>query len=237
MTMRQRPLPIGLYILLVLLAPAMSSEGAESDAAVRTTVQWKPEQICLSAHDEHPWWIFPVTARFTHQATGRGLVLEGYWAGDREWVVRFAAPLPGTWTWETSSIDGGLDGHRGRLEVRRPTEEEIAGNPNYRGQLEISENGRYFQYADGTPRFLLADTLWADPERCFQSFPDTGATQFPRMTVWRSCVISIAAVDLAAAQHHLQRNSRPSGLRAIGRLPLVVADPIRRADAISASPS
>ena len=165
--MRQRPLPIGVHILLVLLAPGMSSEGAERDAAVRATVEWKPEQIRLNAHDEHPWWTFPVTARFTHQATGRGLVLEGYWDGDKEWVVRFAAPLPGTWNWETSSSDEGLDGHRGRLEVRRPTEEEIAGNPNYRGQLEISENGRHFQYADGTPRFLLADTLWAgNTARC-----------------------------------------------------------------------
>ena len=72
MTMRQRPLPFGLYILLVLLVPAMSNEGAETDAAalppdaaVRTAVQWKPEQFCLGVQDEHPWWTFPVTARFS----------------------------------------------------------------------------------------------------------------------------------------------------------------------------
>ncbi len=43
-----------------------------------------------------------------------------------------------------------------RLKSRRS-----AQNPNLRGQLQIAADRRSFVYADGTPFFLLADTLWA----------------------------------------------------------------------------
>ncbi|MBN2450919.1 MAG: DUF4038 domain-containing protein, partial [Lentisphaeria bacterium] len=59
------------------------------------------------------------------------------------------------------------DRQRGRVEVRAPTEEEIRRNPNLRGHIEVSPDGRTFRYADGTPFFLLADTLWAgNTARC-----------------------------------------------------------------------
>ena len=45
-----------------------------------------------------------------------------------------------------------------------PTPAELERNPNLRGQIRIAPNGRTFEYADGTPFFLLADTLWVPLE-------------------------------------------------------------------------
>jgi hypothetical protein len=40
-------------------------------------------------------------------------------------------------------------------------------NPNLRGQVRVAKAGRHFEFADGTPFLLLADTLWAaNTARC-----------------------------------------------------------------------
>jgi len=169
----------GLFVFGMVLCALSGPSAAESkprlvmpteiaaDPLAQPAVQWKPQELRLAASDEHPWWSFPATAGFTHEATGKRLVVEAFWDGGRDWVVRFAAPQPGVWTWQTSSDDAGLDDRSGRLEVRPPTEDETTGNPNYRGHLKINSGGRFFEYADGTPIFVLADTLWSgNTARC-----------------------------------------------------------------------
>jgi hypothetical protein len=153
---------ISVHLVLYFAAFVPAAEPQETAA-----VQWEPQMVRLTADREHPWWEFPATIAFTHQATGQRLVLEACWDGGREWVVRFTAPQPGVWTWETVSGDAGLHGHAGRFDVRPPTDKEGERNPNYRGHVKISRNGRYFEYADGTPMLLLADTLWSgNTARC-----------------------------------------------------------------------
>jgi hypothetical protein len=128
---------------------------------------WQPQEIRLAADGDHPWWTFPVTATFTHPSGGERLVLEGYWDGGRRWTIRFAPPSPGRWTYRTSSADDGLNGKTGEIDVREPSESEIAANANRRGLVKIAAAGRHFEYADGTPLFVLADTLWAgNTARC-----------------------------------------------------------------------
>ena len=124
-------------------------------------VQWETFKLRLRAGGTHSWWEFPVTATFTHNETGTVLELEGCWDGGDAWLIPFAAPLAGTWRYAAASPDSGLDGAEGIINVRAPASDEIAANPSYRGQLRISADGRYFEHADGTPFFLLADTLWA----------------------------------------------------------------------------
>jgi hypothetical protein len=162
---RQCPISFGLLISIALVLSLIDAVSA-SEAQISRVV-WEPQMFRLTARGEHPWWEFPVTIAFTHQTTGQRLVLEPYWDGGREWVVRFVAPRPGVWTWESMSEDVGLNGRAGRFEVRPPTDEESERNPNYHGHVKISSNGRYFEYADGTPMLLLADTLWSgNTARC-----------------------------------------------------------------------
>lgn len=153
--------------LVTPLLAAVQPLAGGSTAAAPSRLQWHPYEVRLTAQQDHAWWTFPVTATFVHEATGTRLALEGYWDGGREWFVRFAPPLSGVWTWRTVSDDAGLNDRTGTLQVRAPTDSELAANPNYRGHVKASDNGRYFEYADGTPCFLLADTLWAgNTARC-----------------------------------------------------------------------
>lgn len=147
-----------LVCLALGLAPFPAANAAES--AIKA-VQWEPVDIKFEASRDHPWWTFPARATFAHGESQTALRIDAFWAGGRKWTFRFAPPRPGEWTYTTRSDDPGLDGHRGALDVRAPSAEEIEANPNYRGHLKISENGRYFEYNDGTPFFLLAGTLWA----------------------------------------------------------------------------
>ena len=80
-----------------------------------------------------------------------------FWKGGNTWTVRFAFPENGTFTYRVESNDPSLDGKTGKVEVQ-----EYEGNNRLikHGHLRVSENKRYFQHADGTPFFWLADTWW-----------------------------------------------------------------------------
>ena len=118
-------------------------------------------QICLSSCFIAAPKIWPRTV------PGTEIAVDGFYDGGKTCRIRFALPLPGEWTWRTSSLDFGLNGVSGCLTAAPPTPEQVGRNPNYRGHLKIGAGGRYFEYADGTPFFLMADTLWAgNSARC-----------------------------------------------------------------------
>jgi hypothetical protein len=89
----------------------------------------------------------------------------GFWDGGRNFVVRVLATAPGTWRWSSGSSppDAGLSGITGSFEAVAWTEDELAANPNRRGMIRASGDGRGLEYADGTPFFLVGDTWWALP--------------------------------------------------------------------------
>ena len=84
-----------------------------------------------------------------------------FWDGGRTWRVRFAPPLPGSWSWRTTCRqDPGLDGRSGSFSCV----EYKGDNPLYlHGPIRISRDGWHFIHADGTPWFWLADTVWNGP--------------------------------------------------------------------------
>jgi hypothetical protein len=91
--------------------------------------------------------------------------VHGFWAGDRRFCVRLLAPTPGTWRWTSGASvdDSGLTGRVGEIEVEAWTDAELAEVPTRRGILKPSQDGRAFEFADGTPFFLIGDTWWATP--------------------------------------------------------------------------
>ncbi len=98
---------------------------------------------------------------------GEPLILEGYWDGGRDWTVRFALPTAGQWSWQIESADAGLNGLSGEISCEPINEEAISKNANLHGHIRVAPSGRYFEHADGTPFFLMADTNWAMPSlRC-----------------------------------------------------------------------
>ncbi|MFJ6453832.1 DUF5060 domain-containing protein [Paenarthrobacter sp. NPDC091669] len=84
---------------------------------------------------------------------GRRLDRPAFWDGDRTWRVRFAAPSIGDWSYAVEQLTGdpGLDACRGLIPVvDDPDDRAIFVH----GFLEAAPNGRYLQYADGTPLLL-----------------------------------------------------------------------------------
>ena len=83
-----------------------------------------------------------------------------FWAGDQEWRVRYAPPVPGTYRYRAICSDESnenLHGQEGVLEVS-PYEGD---NPLLQhGALQVSQNRRYLEHRDGTPFFWLGDTWW-----------------------------------------------------------------------------
>ncbi|WP_020532566.1 DUF5060 domain-containing protein [Flexithrix dorotheae] len=87
----------------------------------------------------------------------------GFWNGDNEFVFRLVAISPGEWKWKSFSNqdDKGLNNHEGGFKALPLSDEAINLNPNNRGFIRSTTNGRALEYADGTPFFMLADTWWA----------------------------------------------------------------------------
>ena len=90
----------------------------------------------------------------------REFVVPAYWAGDQEWRLRFAAPVPGEYAFHTICSDtgnGDLHGQRGLLHV-----EPYCGDNALlsHGPLRVSASKRTFEQADGTPFLWLGDTWW-----------------------------------------------------------------------------
>lgn len=166
------PIPAIFFALWALLAPVAA--GRESNSTV-PTLPWQPHDVGLTANEDHAWWEFPIRATFTHETSRAEIAVEGFWDGARRWVVRFPPPQPGNWSYRTASRDHGLDARAGTLQVREATATDIAGNPNLRGPVRIAPTGRHFNYGDGTPFLLLADTAWAaNTARCGLGTNDDG---------------------------------------------------------------
>jgi hypothetical protein len=77
--------------------------------------------------------------------------------------VRFSPDEPGKWSYRTSCSDHsnkGLHGKSGSFQcIRYRGGLQFFGH----GELRLSKNRRYFEHADGTPFFWLADTVWCGP--------------------------------------------------------------------------
>jgi len=101
----------------------------------------------------------------------------GFWDGDDTFRVRVLAPAPGKWAWSSGSnrSDPGLNGKRGSFTAVAWSEAQKAENPCRRGMIKASTNGHAFEYADGTPFFVLGDTWWPVPTFRYRWYDDDQA--------------------------------------------------------------
>ena len=83
-----------------------------------------------------------------------------FWAGEQNWGVRYASPVPGRHNFRTVCSDadnGDLHGREGEIEVA-PYDGD---NPVYsHGPLRVHADRRHLEHIDGTPFFWLGDTWW-----------------------------------------------------------------------------
>lgn len=149
---------------------------------------WRSVEIELTAEGERddPLVDLEVDAVFTHE-DGSVVTRPVFWDGGITWRVRFAPPCSGRWqmwTRVTRGEDVGLAAaaatidavdYAGELDVYR------------RGFLRVSDDGRHFVHADGTPFLYLGDTHWVLPhERLDLSNAPGTSSQFAEMVDTRA---------------------------------------------------
>ena len=80
-----------------------------------------------------------------------------FWNGGNKWTVRFAFPVMGTFSYRIESNDSSLNEKKGTVDVKTYKGDNTLIK---HGHLQVSDNGRYFEHADGTPFFWIGDTWW-----------------------------------------------------------------------------
>ncbi|MDP6355293.1 MAG: DUF4038 domain-containing protein [Planctomycetota bacterium] len=91
---------------------------------------------------------------------GQDFLVPAFWAGGRNWQVRYSSPIAGRHTFVSrcsASGDEGLHGVEGSFEIDAYTGTMPLTR---RGAPKVAEDRRHFSYGDGTPFLWLADTWW-----------------------------------------------------------------------------
>ena len=115
-----------------------------------STSRWQPVDLAFSA-DPGGRLAFDVELSATFsEGSGPSHVVPGFWDGGTRFVVRFAPPREGQWSYVTSSSLSALDGLRGSVTTGPPAAGE-------RGPIGIApHDSRRFVYADRSPYFPMA---------------------------------------------------------------------------------
>ena len=150
-------------VMSMITLTVVSCSGTSED--VKSYHVWEKIEITLTSRKtiENPYR--DMTVWVDLKGPGFNKRCYGFWDGGKTFRIRITATAPGTWTWSSGSqpADRGLEGKNGSFTAIAWTDKEIAENNSRRGMISPSANGHAFQYADGTPFFLIGDTWWATP--------------------------------------------------------------------------
>jgi len=157
-----------LFVVAVLLS-GMSEAGYAADYRV-----WEKVEITLRAQGSYESPYKEVEVWVDLEGPGFKKRCYGFWDGDDVFRVRVLATSGGTWKWRSGSnrSDSGLNGKRGRFKAVGWSEAQKRENPCRRGMIKASANGHAFEWADGTPFFLLGDTWWPVPTFRYRWYDD-----------------------------------------------------------------
>lgn len=145
------------------------------------------QEITLTAETNYSNSYQEVTCWVELTGPGFSKRVYGFWNGGNSFLVRVVAENPGRWEWISHSNqadDDGLNGKTGSFTAMAWSDQEKEENPNRRGFLRASENGHAWEYADGTPYFMIGDTwlassTWRLPFR--NALPSPGYIPGPGM--------------------------------------------------------
>ena len=147
-----------IFEMVVILVIAMTRN---ADAQVHTYEVVEERFTAEKAYD-NPYMDVDLWVDLSGPA-GQQIRIPAFWDGGQSFRVRMMGTVPGTWNWSTGmrTGDSGLDGKTGSFRVSAWTEPEKAENPNRRGIIRATSNGRALEYPDGTPFFLTGDTCYS----------------------------------------------------------------------------
>ncbi len=152
--------------ILILTATALCITGCSTPAPVvdrrpALVSKWSPHEIAFSAARSYAAPFQEVDLRVTFYAPdGERFTVPGFWNGGRDWRVRFAPNLAGTWSYRTfcsNTNDTGLHGRTGDFLCTAPR-----GDNRFtqHGPVKVARDGRHLIHDDLTPFLWVADTAW-----------------------------------------------------------------------------
>jgi len=160
-------------ILSVVVTAALTF-AATGTSSAQTYNVWEKVEITLhgSKPYENPYTQVEVWADLKGPGFDRRCY--GFWDGGSTFRIRVLATALGSWTWSTGSNqdDSGLNGKTGSFTATAWDDAAKKENSCRRGMIKASANGHAFEYADGTPFFLVGDTWWATPTFRFPWYDD-----------------------------------------------------------------
>ncbi len=205
---------------LILFAAAAFLLGIFSVGVAGAAGVWEKVEITLHAERTYENPYKEVEVWVTLKGPGLEKRCYGFWDGDNVFRVRVLARAAGTWSWKSGSNqrDTGLNGKKGSFEAIAWSEAEKEENPCRRGMVKASANGHAFEWADGTPFFLLGDTWWPvatfryrwyDDDKERPIGPGAGIKDYLRFRKKQgfNCIAMIAALGNWA------NDDKPSGLK------------------------
>lgn len=132
---------------------------AAEPPAVPKIEQYHPTDLKFVAKDIEG---NPFMVDFSAELIGpenRTLKVPGFFNGNNTWVIRFAPPSPGEWSYRTASSNPLLNGKTGSLEA------VPNASPTVHGRLRVDpQRKHHFIYEDGSRYFLMGfecDWIWA----------------------------------------------------------------------------
>ena len=165
MMFRLRGLEKRSFLLFIFLVISAVLPGVSNETFGGTYYVWEKVEITLkaansydNAYKEIEVWV---------DLEGPESVFKkrcyGFWDGGDIFRIRVTATTAGKWNWRSGSNqqDSGLNGKKGNFTARPWSAAQKQENPCRRGMIKASTNGHAFEYADGTPYFLLGDTWWS----------------------------------------------------------------------------
>jgi hypothetical protein len=153
-----------LFALLVMAVSGCAHKAQEAKSAQAQVPVWQLQELVFYAekHYDNPYMQVDVWVDLKGPDFNKRIY--GFWDGDNRFRVRLVATTPGQWQWHLGSNqpqDNGLNNQTGSFVARAWSEAEKRENPNRRGFIGATANGRALQYADGTPFFMVGDTWLA----------------------------------------------------------------------------
>jgi hypothetical protein len=172
-------LPKSIFRIVLLCASTVLPLRIAAEAASETVRVWEPIEITLTSNTDHPNPYREVEVWVQLKGPGFQRKVPAFWDGGRTWKARLVAPREGAWTWvsQSNQADEGLNAQEARFQATGWSEAELAENPNRRGFIRPTDDGHSLRYADGTPFFLMADTIWAASTRVMPFDSDEGQSR------------------------------------------------------------
>jgi Protein of unknown function (DUF4038)/Domain of unknown function (DUF5060)/Putative collagen-binding domain of a collagenase len=207
-------LTISLFVVLFSLCISTHAQKNKllADKKITGTEVWRAAEFTLTSAKvyTHPFEEVEVAAEFTGPSN-EIIKRPAFWDGGNVWKIRFAPTATGVWKMITICSDSSNKGlHKIQQSI---TCKKYAGNADVykHGFLKVSDNKRYFVYADGTPFFYLGDTHWIFIHERFNSSNVKGIPSQFKYIVDKRVAQGFTVYQSEAIQHPHGQNTSDGG--------------------------